>query len=371
MKFKKTGIIIALFILTHTFSINSFGHDIYFCGEKIPLSDRVADKLMDIIKKQIRYGIVYQLRLKNSPDMKTIEYYLNKTGLPEDFKYLAIVESGFKNVTSSAGAAGFWQIMPETAPTYGLSLYPVDERKDVEKSTYAALKYLANNYKRFQKELGISSWVLTAASYNTGYGNIHKNMKLQGKNSYFEMNLNKETAEYVYKIIAVKELFEYPELYIKNIGGNVFSKDAASKIKNQSENKNSNDPGFGEMKVSFNEKDGNHPENLGKVINTENNIETGKVKYIGARVIGDYDKFKDSSEISIVLDEDFESDRGYKSKGQILKGIGWIVDDKVFIDFGYGRRLLLIDLINKKHDGILLSSLKNNAGILLKYALKR
>ena len=298
--------------------------------------------------------------------MKTIEYYLNVTGLPEDFKYLAIVESGFKNVTSSAGAAGFWQLMKGAAIQYGLSLSPVDERENLEKSTYAALQYLAGNYKRFKKDLGISSWVLTAASYNTGYGNIHKNMKLQGKNSYFEMNLNKETAEYVYKIIAVKELFEYPELYIKNIGGNVFSKDAASKIKNPEENKNNNEPGFSEMKVSFNEKDGNHPEKLGKVINTENNIEPGKVSYIEAHIVGDYRNFKDSSEISVQLDENLGIENNFQGKGNVIKGIGWKVDDKVFIDFGYGRRLLLIDLINKKHDGILLSSLKNKAEIMLK-----
>lgn len=364
MRFKRSGIFITFFILTHSFTLNSFGHDIYFCGEKIPLSDRVAEKLMDIIKKQISYGVA-QLRLNGDLNMKTIEYYLNYFGLPEDFKYLAIVESGLKNVVSSAGAAGFWQIMPKTAGQWGLSLYPEDERNDLKKATYAACNVLYQNYKSIKKAFGISSWVLAAASYNTGFGTIHKNMVSQGEKNYFELNLNKETAEYVYKIIAVKELFEYPELYIKNFGYNVFSSSTTSKVKGQNESKNGIEPGFGDMKVSVNEKDGNHPETQGKIIKTEN-IETGKISYIGAHVIGNYDNFKDSSQISVVLDEDFATDKGYKSKGQVIKGIGWIVDDKVFIDFGYGRRLLLIDLVNKKHDGILLSSLKNNADIMLK-----
>ncbi len=359
MKFKRAILYFIFLILLTCNSLNSVAHDIYFCGEKIPLSDRVADKLMDIIKKQIRYGIVYQLRLKNSPEMKTIEYYLHVTGLPEDFKYLAIVESGFKNVVSSAGAAGFWQLMEKTATQYGLSLSPVDERNNLEKSTNAALQYLAGNYKRFKKELGISSWVLTAASYNNGWGSIHKSMISQGKNNYFEMNLNQETAEYVYKIIAVKELFEYPELYMKNFGYNVFSRDANSKGQGQTDNKNSTEAGFDNMKVSV-------AKNPGKTTNPDENMGNGKVSYVAAHIVGEYENFKDSSEISVQLDEDLGIENNFQSSGKVITGIGWKVDDKVFIDFGYGRRLLLIDGVNKKHDGILLSSLKNKADIMLK-----
>ena len=98
------------------FSYQSVAHDIIFCGERIPVDDQfVSNKLMNIIKKQINYVNVPSLRERVNQYMSQVEYYLNATNLPQDFKYLAIVESGFKNAVSSAGAAGFWQLMPGTA----------------------------------------------------------------------------------------------------------------------------------------------------------------------------------------------------------------------------------------------------------------
>lgn len=204
--------------------LNSNAHDIIFCGERIPVhNDFVAQKLMNVIRYQIPNVNLPQLRKRVQANFPRVEYYLRATGLPEDLKYLAIVESGFENVTSSVGARGFWQLMPETAKELGLTVSSsLDERDNLDKSTYAACRHLAYYYLEIKKKFGIYSWVLAVAAYNFGIGNISKAIQRQGKD-YFTMHLNQETALYVYKIIAVKELFEYPELYMKDFGYNVFS----------------------------------------------------------------------------------------------------------------------------------------------------
>jgi hypothetical protein len=113
--------------------------------------------------------------------------------------------------------------MAPTAIEWGLQVNAYkDERNDIYKSTIAALRELARTYKAISRDHKISSWVLTAAAYNFGIGRLYKKINTQGKN-YFTMNLNPETAVYVYKIIAIKELFEYPELYMKNFDHNIFS----------------------------------------------------------------------------------------------------------------------------------------------------
>ena len=353
-------------------SMHSTAHEIYFCGERIPLNERVAKKLMDIIKKQINYGTVNIIKQGKS-NLKAIEMYLEQTGIPDDFKYLAIVESGFKNVVSSAGAAGYWQLMPETARELGLIVNGlVDERNNFDKSTYAACQVLANYYKHIRKKFGVSSWSLTAAAYNNGIGNIQNAIKDQGKN-YFEMELNKETAEYVYKIIAVKELFEYPELYMKDFGYNVFNTKISSLTKNKFQSADSENPGFDAMRVKVTTDDGNHPNDLiAKNTNKKNAVKpltNSNVKsevFIFAHITGNYDNFTDSSEIKMILADPLSIDNSFKNAGNVITGIGWKIDDKIFIDLGYGKRLIIIDYRNKKHDGILQSALKDKAAICIK-----
>src|SRR5687768_6975935 len=120
-------------------SVAGFTREILFCGEQIPVNNNiVADKLMNVIRRQIPNVNLPHLRKRVKANFPIVEYYLRETGLPEDFKYLAIVESGFQNLTSIAGARGFWQLMPETAKEWGLVVSPyVDERDDIYKSTYA------------------------------------------------------------------------------------------------------------------------------------------------------------------------------------------------------------------------------------------
>ncbi|HEX8278529.1 MAG TPA: transglycosylase SLT domain-containing protein, partial [Segetibacter sp.] len=110
-----------IFCLCLTSAYPVGAHDIIFCGERIPVSNNfVATKLMNVIRRQIPEVNLPQLRKRVVMNFPRVEYYLRQTGLPEDFKYLAIVESGFLNVTSPVGARGFWQLMPETARDMGL-----------------------------------------------------------------------------------------------------------------------------------------------------------------------------------------------------------------------------------------------------------
>ncbi len=368
----KLRLVILRLIIGALFFIASFkvtAHDIYFCGQKINITPSVSEKLMDIIKKQIRYNVVSSLKGKENQDIRTIEFILEKKGLPDDFKYLAIVESGFKNVVSSAGAAGFWQLMPGTARDLGLVVNGlVDERTDLNKSTQKACDLLGNYFKEIRKKFGVSSWVLTAAAYNYGSGNMGRQIKSQG-NNYFEMDLNKETSEYVYKIIAVKELFEYPELYLKDFGYNVFNNNITSKLKNETDNIDKS--GFNPISIKLNKSD----ESDNKNITTKNNKDKKVISsvknsnerqdYVFAHITGNYDNFKDSSEIKFTLDGPLKIENSLKFAGKIITGIGWKIDDKIFVDFGYGKKLLIIDYKNHKHDGILETALQDNHEICL------
>lgn len=137
-----------------------------------------------------------------------IEPILAKNGIPEDFKYLAVAESGLKNLTSPAGAKGFWQIMKSTGRHYGLEINSgIDERYHVEKATEVACKYLKEAYEKY------GSWTLAAASYNAGMNKISKEIILQNEESYYDMNFGEETGRYIYRILAIKQILNKPTDY--------------------------------------------------------------------------------------------------------------------------------------------------------------
>lgn len=368
MIFKAIIFQLTLCVCLNSIPLYTTGHDIIFCGERIPVNDKfVEDKLMNIIKKQINNVNVPELRQRVKQYMSIIEYYLEATGLPEDFKYLAIVESGFKNLVSSAGAAGFWQLMPATARELGLVINgTTDERNDVNKSTYAACKVLATSYLFIRKKFGISSWVLTAASYNTGIGNIKNAITRMGTN-YFQMELNAETAAYVYKIIAVKELFEYPEIYMKDFGFNIFNKTSAGKSKKANNIPDTDKPETGGMTVKVNENDGEHPLKMAKRSKSSNvsaKENSSKVKFVSAEIIGKYKNFKDGGLISLKLTDDLLVGSRFSSKMTKIQGRGWIIDNRVMVDLGYEHSVILCDLSNEK--GIPISSLKDSEKVILK-----
>ena len=137
-----------------------------------------------------------------------IEPILAKHGIPDDFKYLAVIESGLTNAVSPAGARGVWQIMPATGRENGLEVNNnVDERYNLEKATEVACKYLLKS----KEELG--SWTLAAAAYNAGNAGVSRRLKEQNVSNYYDLLLGEETGRYVFRIVALKEILSNPAKY--------------------------------------------------------------------------------------------------------------------------------------------------------------
>lgn len=179
-----------------------------FCNEKIPTNDYA---LKDNLEKEFfrnkqwknNAGYLFSKAQKWFP---YIEPILKKEGVPDDFKYVAVIESHLSNAISPMGAAGFWQLVPSTARHYGLIVNSnVDERLEIEKSTHAACKLIKYAYSIFK------NWTLTAAAYNLGVGGIQNALMKQKTNNYYDLMLNRETGSFIYRILAYKTLFSNPE----------------------------------------------------------------------------------------------------------------------------------------------------------------
>lgn len=138
-----------------------------------------------------------------------IEPILQKHGIPDDFKYLAVIESRLNPLaTSPAGAVGVWQIMKDTGKELNLEINDeIDERYHLEKSTEAAATYLKKAYSK------LGSWTLAAAAYNAGQAMLTKQMNLQKENHYYNLLLGEETERYVFRILALKQIMNHPEKY--------------------------------------------------------------------------------------------------------------------------------------------------------------
>ena len=135
-----------------------------------------------------------------------IEKILAENGVPDDFKYLSVAESDLSNAVSPAGAKGFWQFMKKTGQYYDLEINSqIDERYHLEKATQAFCKYIKSDYKRFN-----NSWLMAAAAYNMGGTRLSKRIKEQKARSYFDLNLNRETSRYVFRLVAIKEIMNNP-----------------------------------------------------------------------------------------------------------------------------------------------------------------
>ncbi len=174
-----------------------------FCGQKIPLEKTsVAEKLdRELLVNTYWHSNTFLMMKRANRWFPVIEKILTEENMPEDLKYLALIESGLTTATSPAGARGFWQFMRSTGKSYGLEINDnVDERNHVEKATRAACDYLRDSHKRYD------DWALVAASYNMGAGGVNKNLKSQNQDNYWDLNLNSETSRYVYRILAVKEI---------------------------------------------------------------------------------------------------------------------------------------------------------------------
>lgn len=184
--------------------------DIHFCNELVPISQPFIYENLD---REFLVNMFWQsqtfLFIKRANMwFPIIEPILKKNNIPDDFKYLAVIESGLMNVVSPSGAKGFWQFMPNTAKGLGLEVNDfVDERYDVEIATEAACNYLNDAYKKF------NNWTLAAASYNMGKTGLQNRLDEQGVQSYYDLLLNQETGRYIYRILAVKEILSTPEKY--------------------------------------------------------------------------------------------------------------------------------------------------------------
>ena len=184
--------------------------DLIFAGEEVPQED---PEILERIDREFLVNTYWQsnalLLMKRAHKyFPVIEPILAKNGVPDDFKYLAVAESGLQNVVSPAGAAGFWQILKATGREYGLEVNEnVDERYHLEKATEAACKYL----NRYKEKYG--SWTMAAAAYNTGTGSIDKFMNIQKVGDYYDLLLGEETGRYVFRILAIKEILSHPDKY--------------------------------------------------------------------------------------------------------------------------------------------------------------
>ncbi len=183
---------------------------IQFLGEVVPLEIPDVKERLDreLLVNTYWHSNTFLLMKRANKYFPIIEPILKKNGVPDDFKYLSVIESGLTNAVSPAGAKGFWQFMPNTGKEYGLEITnTVDERSNLELATEAACKYLLNS----KRDLG--SWSLVAASYNVGLASVKRRMEEQKINNYFDMYLPEETARYVFRIIAIKEIMEKPTKY--------------------------------------------------------------------------------------------------------------------------------------------------------------
>ncbi len=194
-----------------------------FAGEEVPLH------LIDVREKldrELHVNTYWQsntlLFIKRSHRwFPVIEKILEEENVPNDFKYLALIESGLTQIVSPAGAAGFWQIMKKTGPEYGLEVNrEVDERYHIEKSTKAACQYLKEAKERF------GSWTLAAASYNMGQTGLQRQLERQSVNTYYDLLLNSETSRYLFRILAAKHILNNSDQF----GFNFRPKDLYPKI---------------------------------------------------------------------------------------------------------------------------------------------
>lgn len=179
-------------------------------GENVPLQYFWVRESLDreLLVNTYWHSSTFQHIKRSGRFFPIIEPILKEEGVPDDFKYLAVAESGLLQAVSPSGAKGIWQFMPGTAKEYGLTVNDdVDERYHVALATRAACKYL----KTARDSLG--SWTMAAAAYNAGINGIRKARDAQGSANYYDLNLNQETARYIFRILALKAILSQPGNY--------------------------------------------------------------------------------------------------------------------------------------------------------------
>ena len=181
-----------------------------FCGEGVPLENYEVYERIDreiVVNTYFHSSTIIAMKRAHRW-FPVVEPILKANGVPDDFKYLMVAESGISNVISFAGATGYWQFIEGTALKYGLEVNSeVDERYDLEKSTGAACKYLN------EADTLFGNWTMAAASYNMGIQNTQKQILKQKANNYYNLVLSEETSRYIARIVAIKEIMTHPKKY--------------------------------------------------------------------------------------------------------------------------------------------------------------
>jgi membrane-bound lytic murein transglycosylase D len=185
-----------------------------FAGESMPLDLFDVREALDRELLSNTYFHSQTIRLIKLANryFPEIEPILRANLIPDDFKYLAVAESGLSQAVSPMKAVGFWQLLKGTAQDYGLEVNAeVDERYHIAKSTQVACKYLIESYRKYGR------WTMAAASYNAGRRGIDQQIDRQKMSQYYDLLLNEETARYIYRVVAFKLIFEDPEAFGFNL----------------------------------------------------------------------------------------------------------------------------------------------------------
>ncbi|MFO7790273.1 MAG: lytic transglycosylase domain-containing protein [Bacteroidota bacterium] len=181
-----------------------------FAGEIVPLKLFDVKESLDreLITNTYFHSSTIQILKRAERYFPMIDSILKANDIPADFKYLCVIESNLRNVTSPKGAKGFWQFLKSTGREHGLEINAyVDERYNLEKSTEAACEYLQESYDKF------GSWTLAAAAFNMGKSKLKRRLEEQKVNNYYDIYLNRETARYVYRVLAMKTIMPDHEAY--------------------------------------------------------------------------------------------------------------------------------------------------------------
>jgi hypothetical protein len=207
---KEDGVYYNAFKEKYHISAVKIPEKIDFAGELVPLYNFDT---RESLERELLVNVYWQsqtlLLLKRSKRyMPVIESILKNYGIPDDFKYLPVIESAFTNQVSSSGAAGFWQFLEPTAKELGLEINKeIDERYNLEKSTEAACKFFLKSYDIYK------SWTMAAASYNCGRKALNDQILRQKTEYFYDLLLNEETSRYIFRILAIKTIFENPAEY--------------------------------------------------------------------------------------------------------------------------------------------------------------
>lgn len=185
--------------------------EVVFDGEKVDLRryDRRERMDREMMAFTYMHSTTMLLIKRANRFFPVVEPILKANGIPDDFKYLMVIESNLNTIARSpSGAAGLWQFMPATASEFGLEVNDnVDERYHIEKATVAACKYFKQAYAKY------GDWISVSAAYNAGQGRITSQLDKQLANHTMDLWLVEETSRYMFRLLAVKEVLSNPQKY--------------------------------------------------------------------------------------------------------------------------------------------------------------